>query len=83
VSRLGPAGNEPVLPGAAGRVHVRRNAGPHALRRLETYLKRCARGPFMFARWGDWIVVDLAYEEDVLAVRRRFPNLLDGWRAFP
>ncbi len=83
MSRLGAAGNEPVLPGAAGRVHVRRNAGPHALRRLEIYLKRCARGPFAFARWGDWIVVDLANDDDVLAVRRRFPTLLDGWRAFP
>ncbi|HYI89601.1 MAG TPA: hypothetical protein VEY05_06835 [Beijerinckiaceae bacterium] len=53
------------------------------MRRLEIYLKRCARGPFAFARWGDWIVVDLANDDDVLAVRRRFPTLLDGWRAFP
>jgi hypothetical protein len=82
VSRPGAVGNEPVFPGAVARVHVRRNAGPHALLRLETYLRRRARGAFALARWGDWIVVDLASEEDLLALRRKFPTLLDGWRTF-
>jgi hypothetical protein len=76
------ATNAALFDGAAGRMYIRRNAGPQTLRRIANHLRRSACGHFEFAQWGDWTIVDLETQEDLLMLRHKFLNLFDGWKEF-